>query len=419
MKKGEIAVFLTLVFVVFLFPLRVKNVNAQIMDYTPLKALPSEILDHEIVQEQYLDEKTQTLNQTEPFIKYYYISDKLADIEPNEERKTETSIIYNINEKTKRARIFPQPTFYFEPALDTWLLIENATTTIDNFNTMTISHNPVKQFFGIPALAQIYAGTSDGTIACNSSYQATWSTCRDTNNGGTPATSGTTPQTILASTNASNQYMVYREFQTYDTSIITDSYQVDSASIYLYKHVDDDNHDGQFGAVASTHSDTLASTDFDNITYTWLTNLNWTDSSAVGWLQFDYYSTTTDTINKTGNTKIAFLNEHDFSNTPPSTSQYSRITIRSADYTGTSSDPYMDITYSLIPVATSTLEIGYPDDLPEVNDLAVITGKIENDDGSYSYVYYRIPFLIWAILYLIVFWIAERIVLELIIRWRK
>lgn len=68
-----------------------------------------------------------------------------------------------------------------------------------------------------------------------------------------------------------------------------------------------------------------------------------------------------------------------------------------------------------------------PADFPFLNDLSVITAKVEHYSSTtasttiqgYDVVYYHIPFFVWFVLAISIIWILNRLIIEFIIRLRK
>lgn len=72
----------------------------------------------------------------------------------------------------------------------------------------------------------------------------------------------------------------------------------------------------------------------------------------------------------------------------------------------------------------SFVSADFPADMPYDNDLTIITGIIQHYSTSsgllsYDYIYYHIPFIFWVIVAVVSLWIASRLIIEFIIRWRR
>lgn len=66
----------------------------------------------------------------------------------------------------------------------------------------------------------------------------------------------------------------------------------------------------------------------------------------------------------------------------------------------------------------------FPDNMPYDNDLTIITGITEHYSSSsvltsFELHYYHIPFIFWIIIAVVSLWVATRLILEFIIRWRN
>ena len=199
----------------------------------------------------------------------------------------------------------------------------------------------------------IYASTSDGEIYGQS---AAYATARSTSAG--CDTAGTTAR-IGQNLSGGTVYYVFRAYLDFDTSALPDDATVTSAvlgvcadtdlsatdfNLQVYRYgwseglcnagTREDNFDGAYGA-AATLEGTLRNT-------------------ADGWSAGTCYTLTLDAagIALTGDSKYALVSSRDVSGTAPGGNQY--VFIRTADYAGTASDPYLLLTYTLPPTPTPT-----------------------------------------------------------------
>ena len=211
---------------------------------------------------------------------------------------------------------------------------------------------------GVPALraatdTTVYGSTSDGEIY---GQNATYSTARSTSAGGD--VSSTTAR-IGQSLTGGTVYYVYRAYLDFDTSALPDDATVTSAVLGVCADTDlsstdfnvqvyrldwteglidagtrEGNYDGAYGAAA-----TLEGT----LRYT-----------GDGWSAGTCYTLTLSTaaVNITGDSKYALVSSRDISGTTPGGSQY--VYIRTADYAGTGSDPYLLLTYNVPSTPTPT-----------------------------------------------------------------
>lgn len=212
---------------------------------------------------------------------------------------------------------------------------------------------------GVPTLraatdSTIYGSASDGEIY---GQNATYSTARSTSAGGdTAATTARIGQNLSGGT----VYYVFRAYLDFDTSALPDDATVTSAvlgvcadtdlssadfNVQLYRYdwteglIDagtrEGNYDGAYGAGA-----TLEGT----LRYT-----------GDGWSSGTCYTLTLSTagINLTGDSKYALVSSRDVSGSAPTGNQY--VFIRTADYAGTGSDPYLLVTYTVPPTPTPTV----------------------------------------------------------------
>ena len=191
--------------------------------------------------------------------------------------------------------------------------------------------------------ATYYSEAADGHIrGLSTSYATARSTSTDTDIASTANTVG---QTLAGGTN----YIIFRGFLSFDTSAIPDDATIDSATlgvcadadnsttdfnvqVYRYAWVEtldgnrEANYDGAYGGSATLEG-TLRNT-------------------ADGWSSGTFYTLAVDTagINKTGDTKYALVSSRDVGNNTPTGSE--SVNWRSGDYAGTTSDPYLEVTYT-------------------------------------------------------------------------
>lgn len=210
-----------------------------------------------------------------------------------------------------------------------------------------------------PILMSFYGGTGDGSIFATPNLS--WDTVHDALSGGTVNSTGTT---LVARTgfDASTKYVVERAFLPFDTSALPDDAEIQSAAlkVYVSSKSNKDNDGNDFITVVNTNqasTSTLAKGDFDmagSIDFP----LEGTDErkdltsismSAV--LPFNLNAVGLSWISKNGFTKLGLREGHDvldsaFTGTK---TQYNTLQIRTANYTGTTYDPILDVTY-LLPI---------------------------------------------------------------------
>ncbi len=205
------------------------------------------------------------------------------------------------------------------------------------------------------AESTVYASTADGEIY---GQNATYSTARSTSAG---CDAGATTARVGQNLSGGTVYYVFRAYLDFDTSALPDNATVTSAvlgvcadsdlsstdfnlQVYRYGWTEglcdagtrEGNYDGAYGA-AATLEGTLRNT-------------------ADGWSSGTCYTLTLDAagINLTGDSKYALVSSRDSSNSAPGGNQY--VFVRTADYAGTGSDPWLTVNYTVpsTPTPTST-----------------------------------------------------------------
>ncbi|MDH7487520.1 MAG: DNRLRE domain-containing protein [Anaerolineae bacterium] len=187
-----------------------------------------------------------------------------------------------------------------------------------------------------------YGGTEDGHIF---GINILYATARATSTGG----NDTAITAYIGQTITSGTYYVYRTYLSFDTSSIPDAATVTAATLYVCAAYDysttnfliqcyryawseplldyrEANYDGAYGASATLEG-TLRNT-------------------AYGWSDGTYYNMAVSPagINKAGDSKYTLVSKEDVDNSEPTTDEY--VLIRTADYSGTSSDPYLSVIYT-------------------------------------------------------------------------
>lgn len=158
-----------------------------------------------------------------------------------------------------------------------------------------------------------------------------------------------------------NWYDIRRVCFYFDTSSIGSSSTVNSATVYLYVNSVEDStyfdvqiQDGYStcgGGSAKCPQDPIATTDYDKSHYYGDGGqVNSEDLSTGQYEDFPYDSEDLGWINKTGDTRTVMRSDREIAGTSPA--GYERLTVASADYTGETRDPYINVDY--------TAAAGYP-----------------------------------------------------------
>ena len=305
-------------------------------------------------------------------VSYAYTTGKLPEkLDPREvvSMRTESSYTKYMGDLTNpnapeyklEARVFSKPAF--ANLADGWYYVEYGKTTKKNFDEIMKKQRPLSWLFGEVAYAAdtFFSAAGDGWVEITA--QSTWSAARDATTG-----SVADPTSVFMQVASGNGYLkadafyVYRAFVPFDTSAISSSASISSATISVYATSSSPTDTmgtsiGIYRSSQATHT-TLATTDFDNVA----TTLG-SDTISVASVTFDAYNTFT--LNSTGLTWIAksgvasncsastgiscfvLRTTHDANNTSPT----SGVNNGAFAYFGTSeasdtvNDPYLTVNY--------------------------------------------------------------------------
>lgn len=142
-------------------------------------------------------------------------------------------------------------------------------------------------------------------------------------------------------------YYMNREFYPTDTSGLTAGANISAASLNYYWAAAT-NVDGVGNVVVSTtqaSTSTLANADYDQIGTTDFGRKAWSSHTGSAMNLIDLNASGIAAISKTGTTKIGIINTRDFDNSAPTGNNYSATRFQA--YTGSGSDPYIAVTYTL------------------------------------------------------------------------
>lgn len=149
-----------------------------------------------------------------------------------------------------------------------------------------------------------------------------------------------------------------RSMTLFDTSSLTASASISSSNLAvkcLNKQLDDDDANSFITAAACTPASNtgIVADDYDQYTINsptkFITDIDWTGFNAGSYAINAMNANGLAAISKTGVTKIGYREGHDVNNENPDggADRYNGGNIYAADQTGTSSDPYLEITYSI------------------------------------------------------------------------
>ena len=197
------------------------------------------------------------------------------------------------------------------------------------------------------ATTSYYAGSGDGRIRNLGAAAASWSTVRSATTGTFADPTGTTGKMESSYFVATNRFDISRFFMPTDTSGITDTDTIDSATLYTYltSSLDDDSTTIVAIETSQASTTTLATSDFDAVSFTSGGSITLASCSTSAYNGISLNATGLTWISKTGTSKIGVIIGLDQSNTSPSTGANSQNTYNTStsENTGTSQDPYLEV----------------------------------------------------------------------------
>lgn len=195
------------------------------------------------------------------------------------------------------------------------------------------------------------ATTIDGVVSRLTVSGESWASLQG-GNGTTQNSTNTSMDALLTSDSTSNEYtLIQRPILLFDTSSLPDTATITSAALKLYvQSVSDEFTDSIVAVASSPASNTaLAASDYQTMGSTAL-------SSAVSLLSLTTSAYNSLALNATGIsaislsgiTKLGVRLERDRANSEPTWHSVGtdRVTFTSADDSGTSQSPYLEVTYS-------------------------------------------------------------------------
>lgn len=307
-------------------------------------------------------------------VSYTYTTDKLPEkLDPREVMSMRTESSYtrymgdlsdpNAPEYKLELRAFSKPAY--ANLADGWYYIEYGRTTKENFDAVMKAERPLSWLFGEVAYAAdtFYSAAGDGFLYVQA--KATWADAR-----GATTADGVDYTTYYAEVGFSNFYLkadsytLYRAFYPFDTSSISSSASIASASFNVYATTT--NPTDTLGSTIhlvrgsqATHT-SLVVADFDNIgttqgsgdtpSYTTLTypGYNAFNLNATGLTWIAKNGVASNCSASTGISCFALRDYYDLNNITPCTgSNCSALVYFAASEAGaTENDPYLTVNYT-------------------------------------------------------------------------
>lgn len=204
-------------------------------------------------------------------------------------------------------------------------------------------------------------GPGDGVVSLSGLGNNSYSTWRDGSTGTfasdttTVGNDGNQAGCPYVAVDGNSRYIGGRAFLPVDTSVLTGGANISAASLFLctdsLSRVTYANNNVEITESTVVSSSALATTDFNKWnSVKWATGIAHDSLASAGnFSEFVLNSTGYGAINKTGFSKYSIRYGYDVDNSAPGLAGGSRIvySFRFSHFTGTSSDPYLRVTYTL------------------------------------------------------------------------
>lgn len=202
-----------------------------------------------------------------------------------------------------------------------------------------------------------YSGAGEGTVSNNSGF-VTWDSIHDATDADTLVTGSIGGESSVAALS----YLLYRGFGVFNTSGISDTDTVTSTVLNMvgFFKEDDLNDSVSYitivGPTTQANQASLATADYDQcasvdspqelIDSGERKDITGIDVGGSTYTQFTFNATGISTISKTGNTLVGVREGHDATDTTAgiTTNKFSDAHFYSSEETGSSADPFLDIT---------------------------------------------------------------------------
>lgn len=307
-------------------------------------------------------------------VRYAYVgSELLGQLEEGEltEKRTEASYTVYLGKDEKdnniyRTRSFSAPTFVRDGL--TWHTVEYGTDTQQDFlakTRLSIASRIANAIVPPTYAVTVYSHAGDGHIGA---FQTDWVDTRDSLDGvvNDQTDCSPAPCLVVAAFDEFPPYGVIRGFIPFDTSSIPSGATVTAASVNLYATgvTNGDNDGNDFLTLVESSQvnyTSMATTDFNNIGTTEgidsgqrkdLTSISTSaylsfalNATGMGWIAKSGEASSCHS-STTGITCLAVLTGNDFLDHPPVPAAFNFVGFYPSEQTGTSQDPYLDITYT-------------------------------------------------------------------------
>ncbi|RLF31791.1 MAG: hypothetical protein DRM98_05010, partial [Thermoplasmata archaeon] len=220
----------------------------------------------------------------------------------------------------------------------------------------------------------VYSSSSDGYVE---NQDNNWANCHDATSGDTADDSSDYVTALLADNNDPT-YIIKRLFFYFDTSSLPDTGITITGATFTF-YIGDRWGGVNYVIQKGTQGSPLSTGDFDAFSGSYYGSIV---AAGVGYNEIDWDTGLGD-ISKTGTTKICFRDwDYDYNNSIPPIFQPAVGNIYFSDYTGTSQDPMLNVTYITADTDPPTSSVDTI--TPYLQSSSPLTISATADDGSGS-----------------------------------
>jgi len=395
----------------FFFLLIVINVKAQeieIIEVNNIKEKLPLVIESKDVEIKTFDEKTETFIKVDDLVQYSYISDIKTDKNIIFCELCDYSSVEQLNDKT--FKILSGTAFYRNSNGEAVEIVtEYAKPYIwEEANEQVLSfENYIKNLLSVPyAIAESYYSSGDDGLFCSNGVTDGYTVFADCRNSAQGKSRGN-DQLCVQSSYSGDKYYIDKVFLNFTSSLTGN---VASSSLYVYGFGKTAGT-RSYNVYGSTASNPVVTTDFDLTDTTEMsTAISQSDFNASGYNMFLLNSSGIANIDVDGTSKFSLRDvTSDVANSQPA--DVVNVQIYGSAHTGTDKDPFLIIEIEEEePTATTSVDF-FPCEIPENNDIGIITGckNIYNGTTSSStitgveYFYYDVKFILYLFILSIIF----------------
>jgi|CXWK01.1.fsa_nt_gi RHS repeat-associated protein len=254
---------------------------------------------------------------------------------------------------------------------------------------------------------RIYSGAGDGQVSNTTSANSSWSTARQATSGTTVCASCAGPASFAGASEASfatNLFGIHRGFFVFDTGVIPSNATITGATLHVYASstgfTNTDNDGADFVSVVQTSqssNSTLALEDFDQVgTIEGSSRIDFGSLSLNNHNSFALNTTGLGWIKKAGQTSacgagtgmtcLGTREGHDLLNSVITQNTGNLVYGAYSEASGTSTDPYLEITYEVTGQPILYQDISYTyDPVGNITSISENANTSAKRNVSYSY----------------------------------